>query len=225
MRYSEEEAAEILARLSANRKKTVSAAQSKPVSKSADISTSTSSELKTAVPKGEDSKSRLPVSGSLISNGETLCEISNETSEIKLMIPIAPVTKKNHSKIVTYGARCSSCGKGKFLKLVPSDAYKTYEKDISPYLALMNNIVGTIDYPINLKCIFYCKKRCKGDLVGYLQAIQDLLVSGKIIEDDNRNIVASTDGSRVLYDPQRPRTEITISKVSNYEQWSKKDKK
>lgn len=44
----------------------------------------------------------------------------------------------------------------------------------------------------------------------------------KCIEDDCRDIVASTDGSAVLYDKENPRTEIIITKKDNYEQWAAK---
>lgn len=46
----------------------------------------------------------------------------------------------------------------------------------------------------------------------------------KVIEDDCRDIVASTDGSSVLYDKQNPRTEITITKKEHYDQWAEKRK-
>ena len=36
-----------------------------------------------------------------------------------------------------------------------------------------------------------------------------------LLADDNRNIVASVDGSTVLYDKDNPRTEITIMRKSN----------
>ena len=40
-----------------------------------------------------------------------------------------------------------------------------------------------------------------------------------VIEDDNRDIVASHNGSLVLYDKQSPRIEVEITKVENYERW------
>lgn len=128
-------------------------------------------------------------------------------------IPIAPVTKKNHSRIVM-------CGK--YPKLLPSEAYKRYEKEAMPLLKINFGACGTIDYPVNLKCVFYLDKRRKGDLAGYLQAVQDLLVEAGILADDNRNIVASVDGSAVLYDKENPRTEVTITRKENYEQWVSK---
>ena len=46
-----------------------------------------------------------------------------------------------------------------------------------------------------------------------LAAVDDLLVEAGIIADDNSKIVVSHDGSRVLYDKENPRTEITITRA------------
>ena len=46
-----------------------------------------------------------------------------------------------------------------------------------------------------------------------------MLVKAKVIQDDNRDIVASHDGSRVYYDKENPHIEITIEKLENYNQW------
>ncbi|MCM1330433.1 MAG: hypothetical protein NC253_13445 [Ruminococcus sp.] len=137
-------------------------------------------------------------------------------AEFGFVIPIAPVTKKNHGRIVM-------CGK--YPKLLPSEAYERYRKSAMPFLKAVFRDVGTVDYPINLKCVFYLDKRRKGDLAGYLQAAQDLLVEAGVLADDNRNIVASVDGSAVLYDKAKPRTEITVTKKENYEQWLSKEKR
>ena len=135
------------------------------------------------------------------------------SGEIGFTIPIPPVTKKNHGRIVM-------CGK--YPKLLPSEAYERYAKTVIPFLKTNFGMCGTVDYPVNLKCIFYLDKRRKGDLVGYLQAIQDVLVEAGILADDNRNIVASVDGSSVLYDKSNPRTEVTITRKEGYEQWKTK---
>ena len=66
---------------------------------------------------------------------------------------------------------------GKYPKLLPSAAYEQYAKAVIPFLKTNFGMCGTIDYPVNLKCVFYLDKRRKGDLVGYLQAIQDVLVT------------------------------------------------
>ncbi|MGN1303749.1 MAG: RusA family crossover junction endodeoxyribonuclease [Oscillospiraceae bacterium] len=138
-------------------------------------------------------------------------------------IPLAPVTKKNHSRIVTYGKRCPTCKKGSITKLIPSKQYEAYEAKIAKYLnAVRKDIGGTITCPVNLKCLFYCETRRQSDLAGHLQSIQDLLVEYEVIEDDCRDIIASTDGSAVLYDKENPRTEITITRKESYEQWAEK---
>lgn len=45
--------------------------------------------------------------------------------------------------------------------------------------------------------------------------IMDILVDAGILKDDNSNIVAATDGSRVLYDKSNPRTEIFIEEMED----------
>ena len=137
-------------------------------------------------------------------------------NKVRFTIPIAPVTKKNHGRIVM-------CGR--YPKLLPSEAYERYTKAAMPFLKATFHDIGSIDFPVNLKCVFYLNRRFKGDLVGYLQAIQDLLVEAGILADDNRNIVASVNGSEVLYDKENPRTEVTITRKENYEQWVSKGKK
>lgn len=149
---------------------------------------------------------------------------ANENSGLiaEFTVPLPPVTKKNHGRIVTYGKRCPTCKKGSISKLLPSKQYEEYERKIAKYLNALHRAIGTISCPINLKCLFYCDTRRQSDLVGHLQSIQDLLVEYKCIEDDCRDIVASTDGSAVLYDKENPRTEIIITKRENYEQWAAK---
>ena len=135
-----------------------------------------------------------------------------EQKLIKIVINIPPVTKKNHGRIISYGKTCPQCKKKEYVKLIPSKQYSEYEAQVKSYIELINKN-KPINYPINLKCLFYRKANYKSDLTGYLQAIQDVLVSSNIIEDDNCNIVVSTDGSRVLYDKNNPRTEIEIKQI------------
>ena len=68
-----------------------------------------------------------------------------------------------------------------------------------------------------MRCLFYMPTRRVVDLVGLLQAIDDVLVHYGVIQDDNSRIVASHDGSRVLYDKANPRTEIEITGVNDHE--------
>jgi Holliday junction resolvase RusA-like endonuclease len=56
--------------------------------------------------------------------------------------------------------------------------------------------------------------RHRVDLVNLLEATCDILVDAGILADDNSNIVAAHDGSRVEYDKYNPRVEITISPIN-----------
>ena len=124
---------------------------------------------------------------------------------MRFTIPIKPRTKKNHMQLVTLKT-------GKQL-LLPSKAYKEFEKEVCDYILINYPTKPLIDYPINLKCLFYKEKDYKADLAGYIQAIQDTLVKANILKDDNHKIVQSTDGSRVELDRKNPRIEIEITKI------------
>ena len=67
--------------------------------------------------------------------------------------------------------------------------------------------------PVNVKALFYMDTRRRVDLVNLEQALCDLLVHYKMIEDDNSTIIKSMDGSRVLYDKDDPRTEVVIEET------------
>lgn len=61
--------------------------------------------------------------------------------------------------------------------------------------------------------------RRKVDVSNLISAISDILTKYKVIQDDNRNIVASYDGSRVYYDKEKPKVIVEISEIEDYEQW------
>lgn len=61
--------------------------------------------------------------------------------------------------------------------------------------------------------------RRRVDLVNLQEALCDILVKYGVLKDDNRNIVATMDGSMVLYDKENPRTEVEIKKIENYQVW------
>ncbi|PID82024.1 MAG: hypothetical protein CSB16_03440 [Clostridiales bacterium] len=69
-----------------------------------------------------------------------------------------------------------------------------------------------IDYPVNVKSVYYRATRHKVDLNNLHSALHDCLVKAGVLEDDNYKIIASTDGSRVEIDKENPRVEIEICK-------------
>lgn len=121
--------------------------------------------------------------------------------KLELLIPICPRTKKNHSQVITVGGRP---------RVIPSKQYTQFEKDCGNYIQHKNM---NIEYPVNIKCVYYMDTRRRVDLLNLLGATMDILVHYGVIADDNSKIVISHDGSRVDYDKANPRTEITITSI------------
>lgn len=63
----------------------------------------------------------------------------------------------------------------------------------------------------------YTETRRKVDDLNLYASLDDLLVKEQILKDDNHSIIRSRDGSRVLYDKERPRAEIYIYKYTEEE--------
>ena len=124
--------------------------------------------------------------------------------ELKITIGISPRTKKNSLRIITVKNRPM---------VIPSALYKQYEKDCAVYLPKIDT---PINYPVNVKCIYYMPTKRRVDLNNLLEATTDMLVHYKILEDDNSRIVYSHDGSYVDYDKNTPRTEITITRLEKW---------
>ena len=125
---------------------------------------------------------------------------------LKIEIPLNPVTKKNHGRIVQKKMK-----NGKKLPIMlPSEAYVKYEKACKQYMPILDTPIST---PINLKCTFYMETRRKADITNLLQAVCDILVKYKVLEDDNYTIIQSFDGTRVYYDKENPRTIIDIEEI------------
>ena len=68
--------------------------------------------------------------------------------------------------------------------------------------------------PVNVRCVYYRQTRVRCDLVNLLEGTCDILVDAGILADDNFNVVASVDGSRVEIDKDAPRVEITIMEAA-----------
>ena len=120
-----------------------------------------------------------------------------------------PRTKKNSQMIAGSGPRCPRCGK--FLKqwIRQGEAYDNYAEAAA--WQLRPRPEKPIDRPVNVRYRFYMKTRRRVDLTNLIEAMDDILVARGILKDDNSTIVAAHDGSRVLYDRDRPRVEIKIT--------------
>lgn len=129
---------------------------------------------------------------------------NGNTKELLLIVPLAPVTKKNSQRIVRRRNRNI---------VLPSKAFKDYEEAAGKYLVGASK--WQIDYPVEVTCLFYMPTRRRVDLTNLLEAIDDALVHYGILADDNSQIIVSHDGSRVLYDKDAPRTEIYIRRLDD----------
>jgi len=120
---------------------------------------------------------------------------------MKMVIYGNPATKKNSMQIY----KNSRTGRP---FLTQSKRYKDYARDCA--MQITGKYKQAIDYPINLKCVYYRQTRHRVDLTNLLAATCDILTDCGVIADDNYKVVRSHDGSRVLFDKDNPRVEIEI---------------
>lgn len=120
---------------------------------------------------------------------------------INFTIPLTPISKKNNQRILIN----NKTGK-RFI--APSIQYVMYEQNAKKFIPKGIQI----DYPCNVKCLFYMPTKRLCDLTNMLESIDDVMVKAGLLKDDNYNIIVSHDGSRVLYDKSNPRTEVWIEK-------------
>jgi Holliday junction resolvase RusA-like endonuclease len=121
---------------------------------------------------------------------------------LKFTIPLSPVTKKNHQRILKNRSTGAHF-------VAPSEQYENYEAAALWYVPRRS---APIDIPVNVKCVFYIPTARACDLTNLLEAIDDIMVKAGLLKDDNYKIIAAHDGSRVYVDKNRPRTEVIITK-------------
>lgn len=130
-----------------------------------------------------------------------------------MIIPIEPRSKKNSMQIIRVG---------RSPRLIPSKQYTLWRDNCCDYIYInypeLRELM--IDEPINLKVSYYMGTRRRVDITNLHSAVSDMLVDAHIIKDDNRDICAAYDGSRVFYDKTAPRCEIEISSLTEeYARW------
>ncbi len=123
---------------------------------------------------------------------------------IKFTLKLKPITKKNHQQIL----KNRVTGK---LFVAPSKEYQEYEEAALWLIPKFRQL--PINYPVNVKCLFYMPTKAKCDLTNLLESIDDVMVKAGLLADDNYTIIESHDGSRVLYDKDNPRTEVEITRI------------
>lgn len=119
---------------------------------------------------------------------------------MKYTIRGTPVTKKNSSRIILVHGKP---------RIIPSKQFAEYEK-AALYQLMPVRPHTAVDYPVNVKCVYYMPTNRRVDLTNLLAATMDILVDAHVLADDNAKIVVGHDGSRVMYKADKPRTEIEI---------------
>lgn len=148
---------------------------------------------------------------------------------IVINIPVEPRPKKNNPRIlwkksdkpfeIKFG-KYVACSIGYRPVIIPSERNEEFEAAILPYFYEVLKTTGIINYPINVQAHYYRSTKHKIDLSNLHEALHDAMVKSGLILDDNRDIIAGHDGSRVFFDKFNPRIEITITELKDYAQWN-----
>ena len=115
----------------------------------------------------------------------------------------APRTKKNSQSVITNPRT------GRPM-IIQSKAYRDYEKTCLEQIRAKGLDTLNVDFPVNVKCLFFMPTQRKVDLQNLVSAAMDILVKGGVLADDNYRIVTGNDGSRVMYDKDNPRVTVII---------------
>lgn len=151
-----------------------------------------------AVPEGRQVCPNCEVKGP-----KELLQVAKRKPLLKFTIPLPPITKKNSQRIIINR-------KTNKPMIIPSKQYKQYSKDCGYFIKRPRR---PIDVPVNVKAIYYMPNKRKADITNLHEALHDILVEYGVLKDDNYNIIAATDGSRVKIDRKNPRTEVEITEV------------
>lgn len=122
-------------------------------------------------------------------------------SEWNFTVTGNPIVKKNTQRAVFRRG---------YPIIVYSPQYREWAHRALDELAIQKRPPEPIDYQVLLVCKFFMQTKRVVDLSALYEGIQDVLVQMHVLKDDNFNFVAGHDGSRVLFDKQNPRTEVSI---------------
>lgn len=143
--------------------------------------------------------------------------------EFRLTVSGRPFTLKNSKKVTTLVCRPSRqtrqrCWRCKAaLQVIPkvllSTEAEAYVKDATQQMQLAWHAVFACPIPedvlVNAAIVTYRATRHRNDASNLYQAPEDAMQAAGVLTDDYQ--VAAHDGSRRLYDKDRPRVEITLT--------------
>ncbi len=132
----------------------------------------------------------------------------------KFTIPLEPKTKKNSVQIMKNRKTGAPF-------VAQSSAYREYQDQCGWFIPKPPK---PIDGKVNIKAVYFMSTRRKVDITNLHSALHDVLTHYGVIADDSADIVLATDGSRVKYDKDNPRTEVEITALNELSYKENKDK-
>ena len=128
-------------------------------------------------------------------------------TKLELTIYGIPRTKKN-SQIPAVNKKTGRP------MIIQSKIYRDYEKDAVKQIEDLHK-TWHIDYLCNCQYVYYRPTKIRVDQSNLMAATDDILVKAGVLEDDNWKIIGGHDGTRVRFDPENPRVEITITEMKD----------
>lgn len=124
------------------------------------------------------------------------------------IIPGNPVIKKNSRPIYVNGTTGKPfLGKSPKLKEAEQAAVKELKLQCADIIDPL-----PVSYRVHIRFLFFRDSRREADLSNLCEFPQDCLQEAGILQNDH--LIESLDGSRKLYDPDYPRTEIYIDEIT-----------
>lgn len=124
---------------------------------------------------------------------------------MRIVIPLLCRSKKNSEQIIVNPRTNKPM-------IIQSKYYRQFERDCGIFLKRYAKHINT---PVNLKCLFIVPDKRKRDLTNLENALADIMIKYGVIEDDNYNIVAGWDGSRIIYEKGKEEIIIEIEEITN----------
>lgn len=142
---------------------------------------------------------------------------------VALTIPIAPRTKKTSNAVVFKRVAtktlpsgfCTRCRRAALPIVLPSEAFRDFQATALPHLRRQWRGRPPIAAPVCVNATFY-REALRGDLVGYMQALADVLEAAGVLVNDR--LIVAWDGTRMEKDAARPRIEIEIAILDESDQ-------
>ena len=129
---------------------------------------------------------------------EIIASTLSGVAALRLVIVGPPRTKKTSNRILRFG---------RFNKVVPSAPFVAWQD--SAVIQLRNQYrAAPITAPVAVRAIFY-RDANRGDLIGYMTALADVLERAKVIANDRQ--IESWDGTRMSKSELCPRVEVVLS--------------